>query len=144
MGYSEIDKVLGKIKKLRISTRSDNQYYYYDLLYNSRLAICTSDYTSNLQPLMINHPTIWLWDPKYFAPRDSAKKFYDQLHEAGILFYCPIECSKKVNKIFKDPMEWWMTDKVQEAKNNFVNNICKVDENMVNELANIISKKFLN
>ncbi len=144
MGYCEIEKVLSKIKKLRISTRSDNQYYYYDLLYNSRLAICTSDYTSNLQPLMINHPTIWLWDPKYFAPRDSVKIFYDQLHKAGILFYCPIECSKKINEIFQDPMKWWMTDKVQEAKNNFVNNICKVEKNMVNELANIINKKFLN
>ena len=143
MGYGEIDKVLNKIKNLRISTRSKNHYYYYNLLYNSRLVICTSDYTANLQSLMINHPTIWFWNPNYFVPRDSVKVFYDDLHEAGILYYCPIKCSKKVNEIYKDPMKWWMTEKVQKAKNNFIINVCNLEKNIVNELANIIKSRFL-
>ena len=59
---------------------------FYDLIYKSSIVIVTTDYTTLKELFTINHPTIILWDKKYFSIRDPATKLYNQLEKAGILF----------------------------------------------------------
>jgi len=82
----------------------------------SGLIIILTDFTTMLQAFYVNHSTLLLWDPNYFTARNSAKKYYDLLHKADILYYSPELCAKKINKIHNNPMEWWMTDKVAVCK----------------------------
>ena len=136
-GFNELDKINNEFPDLKLSTRED-QTYFYDLLYNSSLAICTTNMTTMLQTFVLNHPTILLWDPKYQGIRKSSSDYYNQLHDAGILYYSPELCAKKINEIASNPMDWWMTDNVQSAKNNFRDNFCRQSDNLGKELANII------
>jgi len=69
--------------------------------------------------LMINFPTIALWDPKYVRLNDRATKVYDQLFAANVLFYSPKDAAQHISKIWSDVEGWWTTKKVQDARRNF-------------------------
>ena len=137
--YNEIDEVLNDFPDLRISTR-ENEGHFYRLFYDSRLVIATTNYTAFLQSFFVNKPTLLLWDPEYFTVRDSAKEYYNLLHDAGILYYSPELCAKKVNEIHQNPMEWWMTAEVQAAKNEYCEHFCRITDNMEGELAEVINE----
>jgi len=138
-GFNEKDKLLNEFPDLNYSKR-ENEPHFYNLFYNSSLNIVTSDYTSHLQSFMINHPTILFWDNQYYEPRKTAKKYYDNLHKAGILYTDPKLCAKKINEIHLNPMNWWLSDKVQEAKNEYCNYFCLTTDDISSKLAKSLEK----
>ena len=83
------------------------------------------------------------WDKKYFNLRSEAKNFYDLMFEAGILYYSADSCAAHINKIHLNPMEWWMTDKVQYARKIFIENFCNPSKNISTDLS-IVIKQFIN
>ena len=130
---------LKKFPKIKISIREE-QTYFYDLLSNSKLIVISTDYTTNKQCFILNHPTILLWDNNYFQIRSEAKKYYDQLFEAGILYFSSELCAKKVNQIENDPQKWWQSEKVQKAKNDYCNYLCRESKNLPFELSKLIKE----
>ena len=143
-GQNEVKDIMDENPKLTISLREDDDDFY-ELLYNSSMTVMTSDYTANLQSMIINRPTLWLWDLDYHTIREDSKKYYDELHDVGILFYDPLSCAKKINEISIDPMKWWMSENIQKARNNFSNNFCNVSKDLSYDLYkivnNIVNKK---
>ena len=93
-----------------------------------------------LQTFTVNHPTVLLWDPEFIKIRKSARKYYDLLNEAGILYYSPELCAKKINEIYNNPMEWWMDDRVQSVKNEFCEQFCRNTDDLAGELANVVNE----
>ena len=85
--------------------------------------------TSFLEALSMNVPTICFWDNTQSALRDEAKIYFQLLKEAGILYYDPIDASKKVNEIADDPQDWWKSQKVQTVRHKFCRRYVWVDEN---------------
>ena len=136
-GFGEIEKIKKDFKDIKISTREEESHFY-RLLFNSKLLVVFIDFTTFKQSFVINHPTILIWDKNYFTNRKSAKKYFDVLHEAGILYYSEEECAKKINEIYKNPYEWWNSNKVQKAKNYFMNYFCNYNDNVVNDLSKLI------
>jgi putative transferase (TIGR04331 family) len=88
-------------------------------LKNSRLCIATYNATSFLEAFTLNIPTMIMWNPNYFELRDEAKPYYTLLEEADILHYDPHSAAMHLGRIFDDPMQWWMQDHVQLAKDEF-------------------------
>mgnify|MGYP001380652238 CR=1 FL=1 len=76
---------------------------------------------------------------KYNKIRESSSEYYNQLHDAGILYYSPELCAKRVNAIATNPMDWWMTEEVQKAKDVFSNKFCRVTNDLGNRLGNLIN-----
>ena len=138
-GQNEIKDIMDENPKLTISLREDDDHFY-ELLYNSSITVMTSDYTANLQSMIINRPTLWLWDSDYHTIREDSKKYYDELHDVGILYYDPLSCAKKINEISIDPMKWWMSEDIQKARSNFSNNFCNVSEDLSYDLYKIVNK----
>ena len=126
-----------KYPSLRISTREKTAHFY-DLFFKSSLMIITTDFTTIKQSFVANHPTILLWDKEYFEVRDSGIKYYELLHDCGILYYDYKKCAKKINQISDDPMKWWMSEKVQRAKDNYLENYGRISDKIEVELADII------
>ena len=139
MGYNEVNKILSEFSDINTSLREDKSHFY-SLINESRLAIITSNFTTFLQTFTVNLPTVLLWDPEFIKIRESARKSYDLLHEAGILYYSPELCAKKINEIYKNPMGWWLTDKVQSAKNEFCEQFCRNTDDLAGELAKVINE----
>jgi putative transferase (TIGR04331 family) len=139
MGFNEQEIVKKRFPDLKFSTREETTYFY-DLLFNSKLIVISTDYTTNKQAFVLNHPTILLWDNNYFKIRPEAKKYYDQLFDAGILYFSPESCAKKVNEIEKDPLKWWKSKKVQNAKNEYCNYLCRDTTNLPFKYSKLIKE----
>ena len=52
---------------------------------------------------------------------------------AGILHDTCESAANKVNEIYEDPMSWWMSDKIQEAREQFCYRFARTSDNWVSE-----------
>ena len=132
-GENEIKSVIDEIPNIKISLREDTTIDFYKVLYDSKLVINTSDYTANLQSLIINIPTIWYWDREYHTIREDSKMYYDILFENGILFYEEDKFLYQLNKVANNPLVWWNSEKIQTARKKFCDNFCRLTPTIENK-----------
>ncbi|MGA1070750.1 MAG: hypothetical protein ACO3TW_07365, partial [Ilumatobacteraceae bacterium] len=88
-------------------------------LAKSRLAVVTYNETTIPTNLMVNFPTIALWDPNYVRLNDRAAAVYEELLKAKILFHSPTDAAKHISAIWSDVDSWWNSEIVQTARLNF-------------------------
>jgi putative transferase (TIGR04331 family) len=86
----------------------------------ARLVIHNYLGTSWLETLAMNVPTVCFYDPKLYAPRESARPYFDMLARVGILHHSGRAAAKFVNGLRGDPSSWWNSAEVQEAREAFV------------------------
>jgi putative transferase (TIGR04331 family) len=90
-----------------------------------RLAVVTYIGTTYLETFAANYPTILFWNPDHSEIRPSAKPYFDNLRRVGILHDSPVSAAEKVNEIYLDPLSWWNSPQVQEAKDLFRDQFAK-------------------
>ena len=137
-GVDEKDYLNSIFKNLNISTRDETSHFY-DLLYKTKLVIITGNLTSLIQAFMLNLPTLILWPAGFNQIREKNKIFYSNLNNAGILYYSPDQCAKKVNKIGDNPLEWWESSRVQLAKETFLNGMARSSQNLPKEFCKLVN-----
>lgn len=130
-GFEEEMYYKSNFPKLKIETRETNPYFYH-LLNKSKIKIFTSDYTANMQSLVINHPTIFLWDDKVIKENPKFTSIYQNLKKNKILFNSEDDCLSHIFEIEKDIYSWWNSRDVQQAKNEYLENFCRFTDNLVN------------
>lgn len=86
------------------------------LVKKSKICIATTNTTVYLETFSKNFPTIIFWNKDFTEISKDAQEYINLLHDAEILFYCPIEAAKKLNKVYDNIDEWWFSVKVQEAR----------------------------
>jgi putative transferase (TIGR04331 family) len=84
-----------------------------------RLCIATYNATTFLETFSNNFPTLLFWNEEHCALNQDAKPYFDKLHHVGILHYSAESLAKKVEEVYQDPIQWWMTDNIQKAKDEF-------------------------
>jgi len=105
----------------------------YQQLNESRLCIGTYNSTTDLETLSRNFPTVIFFTPKHWELRESAKPFFDELRRVGIYHESPQSAAAKVNEVYKDPMAWWNSPDVQEARKNFCHRFARTENNWIYE-----------
>ena len=105
----------------------------FDRLKECRLCVVPHNATVFLETFTSNFPTILFWNPKYYEIRESAKPYYDELNRVGILHYTPESASLMLNRIYHNPMEWWMQKEIQIAKDRFCEKYAYVSDNWLGE-----------
>ena len=109
------------------------EYPYKDLhqsLNESRLCVATSNTTVFLETLASNFPTILFLNPTHWELRSKARPFYEELRRVGILHDSPEAAALLVNRIFKDPSDWWFQSERQKVRENFCE---EFDKNRISE-----------
>jgi putative transferase (TIGR04331 family) len=91
----------------------------YKQMSESRLVIITHIGTTYLEMFAANFQTILFWSLDHNEIRLLAKPYFDILRQVGILYDCPESAAKKVNEIYLDPLSWWLSSEVREAKDKF-------------------------
>jgi putative transferase (TIGR04331 family) len=99
---------------------------FYNQLAKSRLCVCFYNGTPLLETLVANFPTILCWDPKYTELNALARPYFNLLKNVGILHETPESAASKLNKIYQNPLSWWMSPDVQDAKNKFCDRFARV------------------
>ncbi len=96
-----------------------------------RLSISTYNSTTFLETFSANYPTILFWNPEHSELRKSAQPYYDDLRKSEILHDSPESAAAKVNDIYKDPLSWWMSEKVQASKKKFCHRFARSGLNWI-------------
>ena len=102
-------------------------------LNTSRLSIHSYNSTTFLETLSANFPTCLYWKPEFFELRKSAVPYFNILREAGILYDDPKAAAKKLNEIYEDPLSWWSTPEVQDARDKFCHQFARTNDNWIAE-----------
>jgi putative transferase (TIGR04331 family) len=85
----------------------------------AKIVVIDQPYTSFLEALTINVPSVFYWDHEVFMMRPEAEPYFQALREVGILYKDPASAAEKVNEIFDNPGEWWLSNRVQDAREEF-------------------------
>jgi putative transferase (TIGR04331 family) len=123
----------------RLSRRFPDLYFdskektMYQQLCRSRLCIGTYNATTNLETLSANFPTIAFWDFDHWKLRESAKPYFDDMREVGIFHDNPESAAIKVNEVYEDPLSWWNSKIIKEARNRFCHRFARTSENWIFE-----------
>jgi putative transferase (TIGR04331 family) len=124
---------LNSINKFNYTTT-----YGQSLMLQSNLVVVDYIGTSYLQSMLMNIPTVFFWKPDTYYLDDEYLDFFDSLISVGICQTDPIAAACFVESIKEDPQKWWMQDKVQKAKNSFLNQNIGKPEVMINFLMGLI------
>ena len=76
-------------------------------------------------------PTIIFWNPNHWEIRESAKPIFDTLLSAGIFHANPQSAASQVNEIYQDVQSWWMSVKVQKAREIFCDRFANTSKPLV-------------
>ena len=74
----------------------------------------------------MNLPTILICEKNCWDSTNKAKKLFNELHKAGVVFYDPLEAAKKIDN---NSIEWWFSKKTQKAIKLFCDEFALSDKN---------------
>jgi len=88
-------------------------------LSRSRLVVCTSLGTSQIEAMSQNIPTLILCNPLIVTTRHDATDVFKGLKLAGIYHETPESLSSHINKIWQNVDKWWHDPATQRARNAY-------------------------
>lgn len=86
----------------------------------SRLVIVTYPDTTFIEAMVMNAPTIGLWNPDYFEMTADAAAFFDALAEQGVIFSDPAGAARQLERVYDFAGGWWAAEGIQSARHKFI------------------------
>ncbi|MBF0479361.1 MAG: hypothetical protein HQL26_07745 [Candidatus Omnitrophica bacterium] len=109
-----------------------------DRLSKCKMVFIDHPSTSYLEALVMNVPCILFWDHNVFLMRPESEPYYEKLRTAGILFKDPLSAALKIQEVFHDPKQWWLTEKVQMARKEFCDRFALVKNDWLIDWKNTV------
>ncbi len=122
--FSEKSILKEKFKSLKFINTIPEQN-----LNKSKLIVQNHYSTFFYKSLAANAPTICFCKKDYWKLTTKAAKLYDNLHNAGILFYDSKLAAQKLKEVWPDITSWWANDKIQNARREFCDEYANRDDN---------------
>jgi len=113
------------------------------LISRSRLVVHSYDSTGILETLALNKPTMCFWYGGLDHLLPSARPYYEQLKEVGILADNPEQAAKNVASCWNDIEGWWTNEKVQNARRQFCEQYARMEKTPIKTLKNILTTQSL-
>ena len=114
-GWGELNKIKGLYPEMDILEKPNLAR----CMQKVKLVAIDHPHTSFLEALSINVPCIFYWDKDIFQFRKEAQGYFDILTSAGILYGNPLSAAHKLNEIASDPLGWWNSNHIQDARAKF-------------------------
>jgi putative transferase (TIGR04331 family) len=109
------------------------------LFHSSKIVVCVYPETTFAQAMAIGIPTILFFEKKNYIFHKDTKKILNDLIDCKILFTNPRLAADHINNIWKDPLKWFYSDKVNKVRKHFLNlalNRDKSESNIQNRIVN--------
>ena len=117
----KLDKVVlsvcPNIEILRDTGRGKNLT---DWMRTVKICVIDNPYTTYIEALAINVPTILFWDHDVWLMSPDVERYFERLRRAGVLYRTPEEAAKKLREVFDNPAAWWNGNEVQSARREFL------------------------
>jgi putative transferase (TIGR04331 family) len=112
---------------------SDEQQNYNSFIKNSKLVICSYPQTTFTESMISGIPTILFYNPIYNESVHESQFLIKILLDANIIFHCPNKAAIHINNIWDKIDEWWLSEKVVNARSLFFQIAIKGDQNFIKE-----------
>ena len=119
--FSEKELFKNQFKKINFINKIPENY-----ISKVKLVVMNNHSTFFFKSLSMNIPTILFYERNCWDSTRKANKYFDILHQAGIIYYNPKEAAKKLNE---DILGWWYSEKTQKARKLFCNEFAVSDRN---------------
>ena len=123
LGLDEEIRFSKLIDKKITSSKGD----YDKFINNSKFIICTYPETTFTEAMASNVPTVMFYDKNLFERKSKFDHLINELVEAKIIFFDPLDASNHINEIWKDIDSWWGSKKVYRARLKFRKNAMHID-----------------
>jgi putative transferase (TIGR04331 family) len=91
----------------------------------SRIDICTTIGTSEIESMSNDRPTLIYLDPSTHPFRQSVQHVFTVCAEAGILHYSPESLARKIGEVWEDIDSWWNRKDVKFARDLYCSNFAQ-------------------
>ena len=108
-------------------------------LSQAKLTVHCVPQTTYMETITANIPTICFWNPEDNLIREDLKIYFDALIEVGIVHSSPESASKKVNEVSTEPLKWWQSNLVKQAREYFCENVCMTSLDSINQWSQFIN-----
>jgi putative transferase (TIGR04331 family) len=136
-GWNEIDEFKSSFPELILD---DGVEKLESKIAASRLCIQTANFTTYLESLALNIPTVIFWDPFNNELTEEASKYFEDLKKSGIFFPNPYDAAKHVNNIWDDVEKWWNTAEVQKSRLNFISKYALSSDKYIDDFASYLKE----
>lgn len=126
--WSIRQRIIGQLKHEFI-TWDDHKNNFFSALNACRLFVTDHNGTTFLEAMAMNKPTVIFLDPSIHRFRHNAQPIFDALKANKIFHDNPVSAANHVSEIYQDIDKWWKHDRVQAARNDFVNAYAKAHKN---------------
>jgi putative transferase (TIGR04331 family) len=109
------------------------------LIQCSRLVVHSYDSTGVLEMLAANQPFICFWPNGWRHLVDSAIPHYELLREVEIFQDSPEHAAAKIMAVWDDIPSWWLSAKVQQAREAFCDQYSRQTLSPAADLAGLLS-----
>ena len=110
----DADWLLPRFPKVRLSTGPLTPQ-----MLSCRVLVCDHHGTTMIEAMVANVPTILYWSRTAWPLGAEAEALLGVLERAGIWHATAEEAAIKVREIWADPLSWWHSRKVQDARRAF-------------------------
>lgn len=101
------------------------------VLAGCRLYVGDNPYTTFLEALALNKPTLLFWSNQRACHRAVSLPYYDQLRQAGIFHDTPESAAQKLNTIYPCIEEWWQQGAIQDARAAFCERFARTSDQWI-------------
>ena len=110
-----------------------------ELRHMSRLAICTTLGTSEIEQYARNFPTVLMLDPQTHPIRENWRNLFSKMQSVGLVHESPKSASEHIANIWSDTNTWWLQDQIQALVAEYLYRFGRKDKHPLRELKRVIT-----
>ena len=105
----------------------------------SRLAICTTLGTSEIEHYASNFPTVLMLDPQTHPIRGNCQNLFLKMRSVGLVHDSPKSTVEHIAKIWSGTNTWWLQNDIQDLVAEYLHRFGRKQEHPLRELKRIIT-----
>ena len=105
----------------------------------SRLAVCTTLGTSEIEQYARNFPTILMLDPQTHPIREDWRDLFSKMQSVGLVHESPKSAGEHIANIWSDSNNWWLQDEIQTLVAEYLYRFGRKDKHPLRELKRVIT-----
>jgi len=105
----------------------------------SRLAICTTLGTSEIEQYARNFPTVLMLDPQTHPIRENWRNLFSKMQSVGLIHESPNSACEHIANIWSDSNTWWLQDEIQALVAEYLYRFGRKDKHPLRELKRVIT-----
>jgi putative transferase (TIGR04331 family) len=76
--------------------------------------------TTFIEAMVMNSPTIGLWNPDHFEMAADAAPYFDAFVKQGVVYSDPVSAARQLERVYDSAGDWWAAERIQSARRDFI------------------------